>query len=178
MVGAAAGMALVRELAPLMTGVVVAGRVAAAFAAELGSMKVTQQIDALTAMAVDPIYYLVVPRVLASAVMVPLLTVLAIGIGMLGGLGVAVYLKGIIANGYIESMQDYLVLADFGKSLIKAMVFGLILSLVGCYRGLRTGEGAKGVGTATTQAVVNSLIAIFLSNYFLTTLLYSSTPKG
>jgi phospholipid/cholesterol/gamma-HCH transport system permease protein len=178
MVGAASGMALVRELAPLMTGVVVAGRVAAAFAAELGSMKVTQQIDALTAMAVDPLHYLVVPRVLASAVMVPLLTILAIGVGMMGGLGVAVALKGINGSGYLESMAGFLALADFGKSLIKAMVFGLILSLVGCYRGLRTGEGAKGVGLATTQAVVHSLIAIFVSNYFLTTLLYATKPAG
>lgn len=178
MVGAASGMALVRELAPLMTGVVVAGRVSAAFAAELGSMKVTQQIDALTAMAVDPLYYLVVPRVLASAVMVPLLTVLAIGVGMAGGLGVAVYLKGIIASGYIDSMAGYLMLSDFGKSLVKAAIFGLVLSLVGCYRGLRTGEGAKGVGTATTQAVVHSLISIFISNYFLTSLLYSAKQAG
>jgi phospholipid/cholesterol/gamma-HCH transport system permease protein len=178
MVGAASGMALVRELAPLMTGVVVAGRVSAAFAAELGSMKVTQQIDALTAMAVDPLYYLVVPRVLASAIMLPLLTVLAIGVGMIGGLAVAVSLKGIIASGFIDSMVGYLTLADFGKSLVKATVFGLILSLVGCYRGLRTGEGARGVGTATTQAVVNSLISIFISNYFLTSLLYSSKQAG
>jgi phospholipid/cholesterol/gamma-HCH transport system permease protein len=178
MVGAASGMALVRELAPLMTGVVVAGRVSAAFAAELGSMKVTQQIDALTAMAVDPLYYLVIPRVLASAVMVPLLTVLAIGVGMMGGLGVAVYLKGIIASGYIDSMAGYLMLSDFWKSMIKAAIFGLILSLVGCYRGLNTGEGAKGVGTATTQAVVNSLISIFISNYFLTSLLYSAKPAS
>ena len=178
MVGAASGMALVRELAPLMTGVVVAGRVSAAFAAELGSMKVTQQIDALTAMAVDPIYYLVVPRVVASAVMLPLLTMMAIGIGMVGGLAVAVTLKGIIASGYIDSMASYLVLADFAKSLVKAVIFGLILSLVGCYRGLRTGEGARGVGTATTQAVVQSLIAIFTANYFLTSLLYAARNNG
>ncbi len=177
MVGAAAGMALVRELAPLMTGVVVAGRVAAAFAAELGSMKVTQQIDALTAMAVDPLYYLVVPRVLASAIMLPLLTILAIGIGMLGGLAVAVLLKGVLSSVYIDSMASYLVLADFAKSIVKAVVFGLILSLVGCFRGLGTGEGARGVGTATTQAVVHSLMAIFLSNYLMTTVLYTGKPS-
>lgn len=176
MVGAASGMALVRELAPLMTGVVVAGRVSAAFAAELGSMKVTQQIDALDAMAVDPLYYLVVPRMVASAVMVPLLTVLAIGIGMVGGLAVAVWVKGIIAAGYLDSMASYLVLADFGKSFLKALIFGLILSLVGCFQGLNTGEGARGVGIATTQAVVQSLIAIFITNYFLTALLYSGRP--
>ncbi|MBC7545249.1 MAG: ABC transporter permease [Candidatus Sericytochromatia bacterium] len=176
MVGAASGMALVRELAPLMTGVVVAGRVAAAFAAEVGSMKVTQQIDALTAMAVDPLYYLVVPRLLASGIMLPLLTILAIAVGMGGGLAVAVLIKGVIPSGYIDSMAGFLTLADFAKSIVKAFVFGIILSLVGCYNGLDTGEGARGVGISTTQAVVHSLMAIFLSNYLMTTILYSTKP--
>lgn len=172
MVGGAAALALVRELAPLMTGVVVAGRVGAAFAAELGSMKVTEQLDALTAMAVHPLYYLVLPRLLASCLMLPVLALLGFAVGTVGGLGVGVGVKGIILVSFVDSVQGYLSMADIVKSLLKASVFGFILASVGCFMGVKTGEGAQGVGRATTGAVVVSLIAIFVSNYFMSAFLW------
>lgn len=172
-VGAAVGVSIVRELAPLFTGVVVAGRIGAAITAELGSMKVTEQINALLSMAVSPLKYLAVPRVLSCIVMVPLLNLLAIIIGISGGMLIAVTIKGVIIGQFLESVRDFLTPMDVFKSMFKASVFGLIVSLVSCYKGINTGEGAQGVGISTTGAVVVSLISIFIVNYILSTILFA-----
>lgn len=174
MVGGAVSLAVARELAPLFTGVVVAGRVGSAIAAELGSMKVTEQIDALTAMAVSPLYYLALPRVIACIIMVPILAMFSIFIGILGGLLVAVFIKGIILTGFLESTTSFLHIPDLFKAMFKSAIFGIIVSTVGCYQGFNTGEGAEGVGRATTNSVVISLISIFVSNYFLSSVLFGS----
>jgi len=173
MAGGAVSLAVTRELAPLFTGVVVAGRVGAAIAAELGSMKVTEQIDALTAMAVSPLYYLALPRVLACIIMVPVLTLFSIFTGILGGLLVAVFIKGIILSSFIESTTSFLHIPDIFKAMFKSAIFGVIISTVGCYQGINTGEGAEGVGKATTNSVVISLISIFVFNYLLSSVLFS-----
>lgn len=172
-VGAAVGVSIVRELAPLFTGVVVAGRIGAAITAELGSMKVTEQINALLSMAVSPLRYLAVPRVLSCMIMVPLLNLLAIIIGISGGMLIAVAVKGVIIGQFLESVRDFLTPMDVLKSMFKASVFGVIVSLVSCYKGINTGEGAQGVGISTTGAVVTSLISIFIINYLLSTILFA-----
>jgi phospholipid/cholesterol/gamma-HCH transport system permease protein len=173
MVGAAVSVAIVRELAPLFTGVVIAGRIGAAITAEIGSMKVTEQIDALTAMAVNPLRYLAVPRVLSCLIMVPLLTIVAVVIGIIGGMIVAVYGKGVILASFLESTQDFLGPVDIFKCMLKAAIFGMIVSLISCYKGVNTGEGAQGVGISTTGAVVLSLISIFIANYLLSMMLFT-----
>jgi phospholipid/cholesterol/gamma-HCH transport system permease protein len=174
MVGATVGVAIVRELAPLFTGVVIAGRIGASIAAEIGSMKVTEQINALRSMAVSPIRYLVVPRVLACMVMVPLLAIIAVVIGLTGGILVSVYIKGVILGMFIESAQDFLTPIDIVKCMFKSSFFGTLVALISCYKGINTGEGAQGVGIATTGAVVLSLISIFLMNYVLSTILFAT----
>ncbi|HBN08406.1 MAG TPA: ABC transporter permease [Cyanobacteria bacterium UBA8530] len=171
-IGGVAAIAIARELAPLLTGVVVAGRVGAAIAAELGSMKVTEQIDALKVMATDPVDFLVAPRVLACVTMLPLLTLLANIIGIFGGGMVAVALKGVSPQLFFDSVQQLLTAGDVFRGLIKAACFGAIIAVVGCQKGLATSNGAQGVGRSTTDAVVISLITIFVSNYFLSSLLY------
>ena len=171
-IGGVSALALLRELAPTLTGVVIAGRVGAAMAAELGSMKVTEQIDALTALAVDPIAFLVVPRFLASLVMLPLLAFLGDLIGILGGYGVAVIIKGLTSQLYMNSLQELVVPGDVLRGLLKAAIFGGLIGLIGCYQGMSTESGARGVGKATTDAVVISLITIFISNYFLSAWLF------
>jgi phospholipid/cholesterol/gamma-HCH transport system permease protein len=172
-IGAAVGIAIVRELAPLFTGVVVAGRIGAAITAELGSMKVTEQINALLSMAVSPLKYLAVPRVLSCMVMVPLLNVVCITVGVSGGLIIAVFAKGVIMGQFLESVKDFLTPMDLIKSMFKASVFGLIVSLVSCYKGINTGEGAQGVGISTTSAVVISLITIFVADFILSSILFA-----
>ncbi len=172
-VGAAVAVSIVRELAPLFTGVVVAGRIGAAITAELGSMKVTEQINALLSMAVSPLKYLAVPRVLSCILMVPLLNLLAIIIGISGGMIIAVFVKGVIVGQFLESVRDFLTPLDVLKSMFKASVFGMIVALVSCYKGINTGEGAQGVGVSTTGAVVTSLISIFIVNYLLSTILFA-----
>lgn len=171
-VGGGVAIAMGRELAPVLTGVVVGGRVGAAITAEIGSMKVTEQIDALRVMAVNPVHYLVVPRFLACMLMLPLLVVMADVIGTLGGYIVAVYYADINAFTYMNSIDVLAEVGDVTGGLIKAMVFGGIIAIIGCYKGLTTQTGAEGVGRATTESVVTSIILIFISNYFLSMLLY------
>lgn len=172
MVGAAVGVSIVRELAPIFTGVVIAGRIGAAITAEIGSMKVTDQIDAMKSMAVNPLWYLAVPRILSCMVMVPLLTVMSVVIGVGGGMFVAVYVKKVILIQYLDSIRDFLVPMDIFKCMFKALIFGLLVSLISYYKGINTGEGARGVGISTTGAVVTSLLSIFLLNYLLSLLLF------
>ncbi|SFL62354.1 MlaE family ABC transporter permease [Pelosinus propionicus] len=171
-VGGVVAIAMARELAPVLTGVVVAGRVGAAITAEIGSMKVTEQIDALRVMAINPIKYLVVPRLLACVIMVPILVIFADVIGTIGGYLVATLYAGISSFTYINSITIFTVVNDIMGGLIKAMFFGGIIAIIGCYKGLTTGEGAEGVGRATTASVVSSIILIFISNYFLSLVLY------
>lgn len=172
-IGAAVAVAIVRELGPLFTGVVVAGRIGAAITAELGSMKVTEQINALLSMAVSPLKYLAVPRVLSCMIMVPLLNVVAIVVGIAGGLMIAVLVKGVIMGQFIDSIRDFVTPMDLLKSMLKASIFGVIVALVSCYKGINTGEGAQGVGISTTSAVVISLITIFVADFLLSSILFA-----
>lgn len=171
-VGGVLGIAVSRELAPTLTAVVVAARVGAAIAAELGTMNVTEQVDALYAMGSDPIKHLVVPRFLACTFMLPILTIFADLVGFLGGYLVAVYVVGINANGFLDSASALLSMNDIFGGIIKAVFFGMIVAIVGCFYGLKTKGGAKGVGESTTGAVVTSLLSIIVVNYFLSLLLF------
>jgi phospholipid/cholesterol/gamma-HCH transport system permease protein len=156
------------ELGPVLTGLMVAGRVGAAIAAELGTMRVTEQIDALRTLATHPVDYLVVPRVLALVLVLPLLTAEAIVIAIGAAFWVGVYLEGIDPVYLWANAQRYTTLQDVIIGLIKSVVFGGIVGLIGCYKGMFCGEGAQGVGRATTEAVVYCSITILISNFFLT----------
>ena len=171
-VGSLVALSLVRELSPVLGGLIVAGRAGSAMGAELGSMRVTEQIDALEVMATDPVHYLIVPRVWATAITLPMLVLLGNGIGIFGGYLVAVVLMGANPVVYLDNTFQYMDTADLTSGLIKAGVFGLLIALIGCQKGYYTTGGAAGVGRATTQAVVTASIAILISDFFLTKLLY------
>ena len=170
--GAVVALAIARELGPVLTGVVVAARAGSAIAAELGTMKVTEQIDALRALAVSPIQYLVVPRVLAAIIMVPLVCALADAAGIFGG-ALLSKSEGVLPTIYFNSMKQFIEPADFTKGIIKTFVFGLIIALVGCHQGLATRGGATEVGRATTNAVVLSIVLIYVSNFVMTYFMFS-----
>jgi len=165
---AVVSVSMCSELGPVLTGLMVAGRVGAAIAAELGTMRVTEQIDALRTLATHPVDYLVVPRLLALHIALPLLTAEAIAVGIGAGYLVGVYLLGIDPTYSWYNMLRYTEAGDVVVGLIKALIFGGIVALIGCYKGLCCGEGAEGVGRATTEAVVISSITILISNFFLT----------
>jgi phospholipid/cholesterol/gamma-HCH transport system permease protein len=164
--GAAVAMAFSRELGPVLVAVVVAARSGSAIAAEIGTMRVTEQIDALRALAVSPIEYLAAPRVLACLVMLPILCVLGDYSGVIGGYVVAVW-KGVTSSSYPESIRTYTIPRDYIMGMVKTIVFGLIIAAVGCHKGLTTEGGATGVGKATTGAVVLSIVLIYVSDFFL-----------
>ena len=170
--GGIMSVAMGRELGPILTGVVVAGRVGAAMTAEIGTMKVTEQIDALRCMATDPVAYLVVPRFVACVVMVPLLTFFGYLIGTGGGYCVAVFSAGLTDYTYMHSIEFFTEISDVLFGLIKAGVFGGIIALVACFEGMHAKSGAEGVGQATTKSVVTSIIFIFITNYILSVILY------
>jgi phospholipid/cholesterol/gamma-HCH transport system permease protein len=172
LVGGAVAYASVRELGPMLTGVVVAGRVGAAIAAELGSMVVTEQIEALRSMGLQPARFLVVPRLLALLVMLPLLTVFADVVSILGGAWIAQTYAHISFDSFISSARQTIGFEDVVKGLLKSLVFAAIIVLVGAYQGLSTRGGAAGVGKSTTGAVVYSIILIFISNFVLSFLLF------
>jgi phospholipid/cholesterol/gamma-HCH transport system permease protein len=159
---------IVRELGPVLAGLMVAGRVASSIAAEIGTMRVTEQIDALTTLSTNPRKYLVVPRVLAATLALPALVAVGNVIGIMGGYLVGTGRLGFNPATYIRNTLDYLEPEDITTSLTKAAVFGFILALMGCYHGYHSGRGAQGVGQATTNAVVSASILILASNYFLT----------
>lgn len=165
---AVVSVSMCSELGPVLTGLMVAGRVGAAIAAELGTMRVTEQIDALRALATHPVDYLVVPRLIALHVALPLLTVESIAMGIGAGYLVGVYLLGIDPVYSWYNMLKYTSAEEVIIGMLKALVFGGVVALVGCYKGLYCGEGAQGVGRATTEAVVYSSIAILVTNFFLT----------
>ncbi len=172
LVGSVVTLSLMRELSPVLSALMVTGRVGSSMAAEIGSMRVTEQIDALEALATEPVQYLFVPRVFAAVLMMPLLVVLGDVIGMIGGYFVAVNLLGTNSVTYYESQFDYVDMVDFTSGLIKAAVFGLILSVVACVRGYYTVGGAEGVGRSTPRAVVVASLTILLVDFFLTRLLF------
>ncbi|MDR7866202.1 MAG: ABC transporter permease [Sporomusaceae bacterium] len=171
-VGGVVAIAVGRELSPVLTGVVAAGRVGAAITAEIGSMKVTEQIDALRVMATNPVAYLIVPRLIACVLMLPILVIFADMIGTVGGYLVAILYADINSFTFLNSIKVFAVVNDVTGGLIKSMFFGAIIAIIGCYKGLTTAEGAEGVGKATTGSVVTSMILIFISNYFLSLILY------
>jgi phospholipid/cholesterol/gamma-HCH transport system permease protein len=164
-VGGVLSLALTRELAPVLTAVVVAGRVGSAFAAEIGTMRVTEQIDALYILKTDPIDYLVIPRVIACSLMLPLLTIISLVTGLLGGLFISDSLYGISYSLFLQSAQNFLETWDLISSMLKSLIFGILIAIIGCSWGLTTTGGAKGVGQSTTTAVVTSLLAIFVANF-------------
>jgi phospholipid/cholesterol/gamma-HCH transport system permease protein len=165
---AVVGVSMCSELGPVLTALMVAGRVGAAIAAEIGTMRVTEQIDALRTLATHPVDYLVVPRLVALHIAMPMLTAEAIAVGIAAGYLVCVYLLGIDPVYLWYNLLAYTDTADLITGLIKAVIFGGIVALVGCYKGMCCGEGAEGVGRATTEAVVYASIAILVSNFFLT----------
>jgi phospholipid/cholesterol/gamma-HCH transport system permease protein len=165
-------LSMVRELSCVIGGLIIAGRSGSAMAAELGTMRVTEQIDALETLATDPIHYLMVPRVWATTITAPLLIVLADAIGIVGGYLVAVVLMGANPVTYLNKTFQYMDYDDLFSGLIKAAVFGLLLATIGCQKGFYTRGGAEGVGRATTQAVVLASIAILVADFFLTKILF------
>ncbi|OGS44790.1 MAG: hypothetical protein A2539_04170 [Elusimicrobia bacterium RIFOXYD2_FULL_34_15] len=170
-IGSVVGFSIVKELGPVLTAVVLAGRVGAAIASELGTMKVTEQIDALYTLGTNPIRYLAVPRFISMLVMVPILTVFANVIGILGGFFVSVYKLGIAPVVYQNDILDYMRTEDLFHGFIKSVFFALIIVTTACYKGFTCEGGAEGVGRATTQTVVISMVMILVSDYFLTALL-------
>src|SRR3989339_1988526 len=171
-VGGVMGIGIARELGPAITGIVIAARVAAAITAEIGTMNVTEQIGALKALGSNPVRYLIVPRFIAAAVMLPILTILAIITGFGGGYAVASFVSKINPVEYMENAQSLLKLWDIFGGLIKTIFFGMIIAIIACYKGLKTRGGAKGVGEATTSSVVVTLISLFVVNYFLSMLFF------
>ncbi len=167
-------LGMVRELGPVLGGLMVAGRVSSSIAAEIGTMRVTEQIDALTTLSTNPIRYLVSPRILAATLVLPLLVGIGDILGIFGGYLVGTSRLGFDANAYIHNSFQYLQNWDIYSGLIKATVFGFLLSLMGCYCGYYSGRGAQGVGRATTYAVVTASVLILTANYVLTEAFFSS----
>ncbi|MEM7072771.1 MAG: ABC transporter permease [Pseudomonadota bacterium] len=165
-------LAMTRELAPVLAGLMVAGRVGASIAAELGTMRVSEQIDALHTLSTNPFKYLIAPRIYAGILMLPLLVLIGDVIGILGGYLVCVYQLGFNSAGYLERAIDALEWSGIISGLVKATTFGFIISLMGCYQGYFSRGGAQGVGTATTNAVVSASILILISNYVVTVLFF------
>ncbi len=161
---------LTRELGPVLAALMLAGRVSASIAAEIGTMRVTEQIDALETLSTDPYQYLIAPRILAALISLPLLVLIADIIGVMGGFIVSTQLLEFNPTVYLKNTLDFVTSWDVISGLIKAIVFGYIIALMGCYYGFYSDRGAKGVGLATTNAVVGSAILIFTANYLLTTL--------
>ncbi len=167
-------LGITRELGPVIAGLMVAGRVAAAIAAEIGTMRVTEQIDALTTLATNPIKYLVVPRLLAAVISMPILVAIADSIGVFGGYVVSTASLNFNGAVYMKNSVDFMTHSDVESGLIKAAVFGFIIALMGCYNGFNSRGGAQGVGAATTNAVVSSSILILAANYVLTSVLFTT----
>jgi phospholipid/cholesterol/gamma-HCH transport system permease protein len=166
-------LSVVRELGPVLAGLMVAGRVGAAMAAELGTMRVTDQIDALSTLSTNPMKYLVAPRLLAGIVALPLLVLVADLLGVMGGFIIATIKLGLSANLYLSNTFDFVTTGDVVSGLAKAAVFGFLIALMGCYHGYNSRGGAEGVGSATTAAVVVASILILSSDYVLTELFFA-----
>lgn len=169
-VGAVVALAILRELGPVLTAILVGGKVASGITAELGAMKVTEQIDALRTIGVNYVKKLIVPRFLAALLVFPLLTVLADGVGLLGGMLIAVYERHVDAYVYWNTISYWVVLKDFLTGLGKSVFFAAIVTLIGCYNGLSTEGGTEGLGRATTETVVHVTMAVIIADFFLTRL--------
>lgn len=169
-IGAIVSASMVREMGPIMTALILAGRVGSAMAAELGTMRVSEEVDALEAMSIDPVGFLVMPRLVAMAIMAPVLTVFADIIGIIGGGVVSFHQVGVSYTAYFDEAINVLVLVDLNSSVIKGMIFGVIIAIVGCGRGLRAQSSAEGVGKATKDSVVAAFILIIVFNYLITSI--------
>jgi phospholipid/cholesterol/gamma-HCH transport system permease protein len=178
LVGGVLALALTRELSPVLTAVILAGRVGSAFAAEIGTMRVTEQIDALLVLKTDPIDYLVIPRVIACLLMLPILTLLSLLTGMMGGMLIATNLYNLSDAQFLDSARNFLDMWDIISAIVKACFFGLLIAVIGCSWGLTTTGGAKGVGQSTTTAVVTALLLIFVSNFFLSWLMFQGAGSA
>ena len=170
--GMAVGKAVLIELSPVLTALVVAGRVGAGIAAELGTMKVTEQIDALKTMALDPVEYLVAPRFVAGLVMLPVLTIFSDVVALAGGLGISATTLNVPPHVFLNSLKTFFKTMDLFSGLSKAFVFGSIISIIGCYQGFRTRGGAEGVGRSATKAVVISSVLILIADYVVASILF------
>jgi len=166
-------ISICRELGPVLAGLMVAGRIGAAMAAELGTMRVTEQIDALSTLSTNPFRYLIAPRLIAGLTMLPLLVAVADVIGVFGGYLVSIYKLGFNPGTYLKNTVDFVEFIDVFSGLVKAAVFGFIIALMGCYHGFHSHGGAQGVGKATTNAVVTASILILIANYIVTELFFS-----
>jgi len=166
-------ISITRELGPVLAGLMVAGRVGAAMAAEIGTMRVTEQIDALDTLATNPFKYLVAPRLIAGITMMPLLVAVADIIGVFGGYVVSIYKLGFNPATYLKNTIDFVEFQDVASGLVKAAVFGFLITLMGCYHGYNSKGGAQGVGAATTNAVVSASILILCFNYFITEMFFA-----
>ncbi|MCC6598773.1 MAG: ABC transporter permease [Alphaproteobacteria bacterium] len=166
-------LSVTRELSPVLAGLMVAGRIGASIAAEIGTMRVTEQIDALTTLSVNPFKYLIAPRVIAATLMLPFLVLIGDIIGVFGGYVVSIYNLGFNSSSYLSQTWDIVETMDVVSGLYKAAAFGFIVALMGCYHGFNSGRGAQGVGAATTNAVVSSSIFILIFNYILTQVFFS-----
>lgn len=170
-IGGTVGLSVCREIAPVLAGIMVAARCGSAMAAQIGTMSVTEQIDALKMLSVNPTNYLVIPRILAGVLMLPVLTLIGIYAGVAGGWMVALS-KGVPNGAFLQSLQQFVVPWDFVGGMVKTPTFGLIIALVACQQGMRTKNGAVGVGRATTNTVVISMLMIYMANYFLAEILF------
>lgn len=167
-IGAVVALGMIRELGPVLSGLMVTGRACSAIAAELGTMRITEQLDALRTLRINVFQYLIVPRMLAATIIMPFLTIFSMIFGVIGGYIVCVYILQLSPEDYYNSIRTYVEISDITSGLLKACAFGFILSWVGSYKGFHTHGGAYGVGIATTQSVVQSSIMILIANYFLT----------
>ncbi|UOD35914.1 ABC transporter permease [Deferribacteraceae bacterium V6Fe1] len=172
MVGTVVALGMARELGPVLSAIMVAARAGSAITAEIGTMRVTEQIDALYSLAVEPVQYLILPRVIAGIIVMPILNAVAVFCGTIGGYFVGVNILGINKTLYLQNMYRYVGIEDFYNGMIKALVFGLILTLVGSYKGFYTKGGAAGVGQATTESVVLSCVLILVFDYILTAFMF------
>ena len=173
-IGAIVGLSLAKELAPVMTGYLVAGRVGAAITAEIGTMTVSEEIDALRVMGVDPVFHLSMPRFVAGVIMVPIIVIYVNFLGIIGGAIISATYVEVSYRDYFDSLFENLTFGELFKGLIKSMFYGAIVSIIGCYKGFKTTGGAEGVGRYTTQSVVLSFILIIVFDYFVTRLLLIS----
>ena len=172
LVGSTTTLGLLRELGPVLSSLMVTARAGSAMTAEIGTMKVTEQVDALTVMGVNPFQYLIIPRIIASVIMMPMLSLIFSGIGIIGSYLVGVVLLGINKGVFMSRIAQYVDYEDLNSGLIKAAFFGAILALVGCYKGFTTEGGAEGVGKATTYSVVIASVSILIADYFLTAIMF------
>lgn len=170
-IGSIVALGLIRELGPVLTALMVTGRAGSAITAELGTMNITEQIDALKTLRINPFQYLIVPRILGGTLILPFLTIFAMICGIFGGYMICVHVLGLSPEDFINSIKSYVEISDIRGGLIKSLAFGFILTWVGTYQGFKASGGARGVGQSTTQSVVTSSIMILMSNYFLTKML-------